>query len=424
MSLNGLANKVKAFRQDSNLLLSSLLDSEKLLAEQGNALNAFIRTYPTPDSIDKLPDRDTPLFGLKYAVKDNISVLDAPLSLGLRPSPIKRSFANARIVKELNASGAILVASTNLDELALGDRGINSFYGNVVNPYDSNLICGGSSAGSAAAVAAKIVDFAIGTDFGGSIRIPAAACHVAGLKSSLNLSNEGIFSYSKHLDSVGFIANSVADLNFLVRHVSEVNADQLDTTQIKDYTILCADAAIMSFLDFQTKEDYTVGLSLIKNKLSLKELNIDIDLDNLANLRKILSAKAVYKTLTQRGFSFELLPSQAKALWLYAESLAVNDVAKATESVFKLKQALNAKLKDNCFLVTPTLPYTTPKCSDEESSTALNVFLILANLCALPALTLPHPKHDFSWQLIGAEGSDLNLLNMGSCLEAFLAYSS
>jgi Asp-tRNA(Asn)/Glu-tRNA(Gln) amidotransferase A subunit family amidase len=118
----------------------------------------------------------------------------------------------AAAVAALEAEGAIVVAKANADEFAWGVTGHNPHYGDVVNPLDPARVCGGSSAGNAAALAAGVVPLALGTDTGGSVRLPAAACGVVGLKPPLGLiSLDGVHPLCPSFDTVGPMARSVAD---------------------------------------------------------------------------------------------------------------------------------------------------------------------------------------------------------------------
>src|SRR5690625_1292165 len=122
---------------------------------------------------------------LRVAIKDNIDVAGMPTTLGSRArASAPAAQADAAVVAHLRKGPIKIVGKTNLDELANGATGINPWYGAVANPTDPTRISGGSSAGSAAAVGFGLADFALGTDTGGSLRIPAALCGVAGVKPS------------------------------------------------------------------------------------------------------------------------------------------------------------------------------------------------------------------------------------------------
>ncbi|WP_281060501.1 amidase, partial [Mesorhizobium sp. M2D.F.Ca.ET.140.01.1.1] len=130
---------------------------------------------------------------------------------------------SAAAICMLEAAGAALIGKTNLHEFAFGATGENRWAGTVVNPHDETRLAGGSSSGSAAAVAAGIVPFALGTDTGGSVRIPAALCGIAGYKPSYGLiSLDGVIPYCWSLDHAGVLATSVEDLELVVRQIAKL----------------------------------------------------------------------------------------------------------------------------------------------------------------------------------------------------------
>lgn len=157
-------------------------------------------------------DPDRPLAGVAVAVKDNVDVAGLPTGNGsvlFADSPV--ASADAEIVARLRAGGAEIVAKTHLTELACGTSGLNPYLGDASNPVDPNHHAGGSSSGSAIAVAAGYVPVAVGSDTGGSIRVPAAACGVVGLKPTFGrVSTRGVSACIPPLDHVGPLAADVA----------------------------------------------------------------------------------------------------------------------------------------------------------------------------------------------------------------------
>jgi aspartyl-tRNA(Asn)/glutamyl-tRNA(Gln) amidotransferase subunit A len=149
--------------------------------------------------------------GPAVAAKDLIDVAGMITTGGGILLPPQPAEADAECVKSIRRGGAVVVGKTNLHEWALGPTSTNPHYGTVRNPHDLERIPGGSSGGSAAAVAAGLCDWAIGTDTGGSIRMPASLCGVVGIKPTARLvSNEGVFPLAPSLDTVGPLAPDVA----------------------------------------------------------------------------------------------------------------------------------------------------------------------------------------------------------------------
>lgn len=153
-----------------------------------------------------------PLWGTTVAVKDLINMAGRRMTGGSKALNVPVAGADAAVVSALRRAGAVVIGANNLHELAFGTTGENPHFGTVQNPAAPGHLAGGSSSGSAAAVGFGMATFAIGTDTGGSIRIPAACCGIVGFKPSFNLvSREGTFPLGYSLDHLGPLTNTVAD---------------------------------------------------------------------------------------------------------------------------------------------------------------------------------------------------------------------
>jgi aspartyl-tRNA(Asn)/glutamyl-tRNA(Gln) amidotransferase subunit A len=174
---------------------------------------------------------DTPLGGVPLAVKDLFCTEGVPSQSGSRILEGYVPPYTATAVRRLIAAGAPLLGKTNQDEFAMGSSNENSAYGPVLNPWDRTRVPGGSSGGSAAAVAAGLAPWAIGTDTGGSIRQPAALCGIVGLKPTYGaVSRYGMIAFASSLDQAGPLTRDVSDAALMLRHM--VGRDECDATSL------------------------------------------------------------------------------------------------------------------------------------------------------------------------------------------------
>ncbi|MEA2323217.1 MAG: aspartyl-tRNA(Asn)/glutamyl-tRNA(Gln) amidotransferase subunit, partial [Solirubrobacteraceae bacterium] len=188
---------------------------------------------------DAAPDGDGdgggaagPLRGVPLGVKDLFCTAGVPSQAGSKILEGYRPPYTATVVRKLFAAGAPLLGKTNQDEFAMGSSNENSAYGPVLNPWDRTRVPGGSSGGSAAAVAAGLVPWALGTDTGGSIRQPAALCGIVGLKPTYgSCSRFGMIAFASSLDQAGPLTRDVTDAALLFGHM--VGRDDRDSTSIE-----------------------------------------------------------------------------------------------------------------------------------------------------------------------------------------------
>jgi indoleacetamide hydrolase len=177
----------------------------------------------------------TSLHGIKYGVKNNIAVQGHPMQAGSPALPETPVGGSAEVVKRLSRAGAVCVGSLNMHELALGTTSNNAYFGAVRNPHDLERVAGGSSGGSGAAVADGSVPFTLGTDTGGSCRIPAAYCGVTGFRPTMGrYPSEGVFVISPTRDTVGVFAHTVSDVALVDSAITgEVDQPVFDASEIR-----------------------------------------------------------------------------------------------------------------------------------------------------------------------------------------------
>jgi aspartyl-tRNA(Asn)/glutamyl-tRNA(Gln) amidotransferase subunit A len=233
------------------LTLRRLLDSREVsamevvrahldrIAALDDDVHAFLTVLDQP-ALAHARDIDTrraggrevgPLAGIPLALKDILCTRDIPTTCGSRMLEHYRPPYDATVVERLRAADAVVVGKANLDEFAMGSSTENSAFGVTRNPWDLGRVPGGSSGGSAAAVAAHFAPLGIGTDTGGSVRQPAALCGVVGMKPTYGLvSRYGLIAFASSLDQVGPFARTVADAAHLFAAVA--GHDRMDATSI------------------------------------------------------------------------------------------------------------------------------------------------------------------------------------------------
>ena len=205
------------------------LDHIKELEGGQESLNAFL-AIADPEDLE--PYDRGPLAGVMVALKDNICTKGLPTTCGSSMLKGYRSPYEATVVKKLLRAGGLIAGKTNLDEFGMGSSTENSAFGPTLNPVDRSLVPGGSSGGSAAAVAAGYVRIALGSDTGGSVRQPAAFCGVVGIKPTYGrVSRYGLIAFASSLDQIGTIGATVLEASLLLEIVSGHDARDSTSAQ-------------------------------------------------------------------------------------------------------------------------------------------------------------------------------------------------
>jgi aspartyl-tRNA(Asn)/glutamyl-tRNA(Gln) amidotransferase subunit A len=236
MSAAAIATAVRAGHLTAREVLTSCLErvhrvDPGLNAMLGNRAEAALAAATAIDESRQRGQALGPLAGVPIAWKDNLVLEGELATAGSRMLDGFRSPYSATVLSRLQRAGAILIGRTNMDEFGMGSSTENSAYGPTRNPFGPNLVPGGSSGGSAVAVAADFCPLAVGTDTGGSVRQPAAMCGVSGLKPTYGrVSRYGLIAYASSLDCVGALARTAEDLALWLD--ATAGADAADTTTV------------------------------------------------------------------------------------------------------------------------------------------------------------------------------------------------
>ncbi|GAB7008142.1 Asp-tRNA(Asn)/Glu-tRNA(Gln) amidotransferase subunit GatA [Halorubrum trueperi] len=218
--------------------------------------NAFI----TEETIDGDPDADGPLAGATVAVKDNISTAGIRTTCGSEMLADYVPPYSATVVERLTDAGATVVGKANMDEFGMGTTTETSAFGPVRNPADPERVPGGSSGGSAAAVAAGEADLALGSDTGGSVRCPAAFCGVVGIKPTYGLvSRYGLIAYANSLEQIGPIASTVEEAAAALDVIAGPDPNDGTTRDLADVEGAAPDASYAAAADGDV-DGLTIGI--------------------------------------------------------------------------------------------------------------------------------------------------------------------
>ena len=463
--------KYKTIKEIKKMISQKEISNKEIIKEvfdqiqENEHLNAFITLNKEPslkksEDLDNNPS-DSPLAGIPIAQKDLFCTKGVRTTCGSR---ILNNFIppySATVIENLENAGCISIGKTNMDEFAMGSSNETSFFGNVENPWGKNLVPGGSSGGSAAAVSAGIVPAASATDTGGSIRQPASLCGITGLKPTYGrISRWGMIAFASSLDQAGPMARTAEDCALLLNQMC--SHDEKDTTSLDD--------AIPNFEDNlnQPLKDKNIGivkdldLSSLDNEVikvyedSLKEFEalgaklIDISLPNLSlsvpTYYVVAPAECSSNLSRFDGVKFGRRsenPKDLEELYIKSRSEGFGDEVKRRvligsyvlsagyyDAYYKKAQQVRRLIKndfDKAFsnidvIMTPTTRGPAfemgSKGSDPIQMYLEDLFTISANLAGLPAISIPNGNVDnkpTGIQIIGNfldESSILNFAHM------------
>lgn len=407
------------------------------------------------------------LAGIPIAIKDNILIKGEIATCGSKFLTNYRAPYNASVINLLLAEDAILIGSTNMDEFAMGSSTENSGIKKTFNPWNLNCTPGGSSGGSAAAVSARLCPLALGSDTGGSVRLPASFCGVVGFKPTYGrISRYGLVAYGSSLDQIGPFATSTADIALLMevlgRHCEKDSTSipenpenylQHLSKSIKGMKI----GVPWQFLEGLSAESKSIFQNSIEKMKELGATIVDIDLSilkysiavyyilataeastNLARFDGIKyghrSSKArtleeVYDLSKEEGYGSEV--KKRIMLGTYVLSAGYQDAYyKKAQKVRTLIIDAYKKAFSKCDIIaTPVAPSTAFEIGSIKDSLQMyleDIYTIGINLAGLPAISIPNgldkDNKPSGLQLIGAQKQDDKVLYAANAIEKAFAF--
>jgi len=415
------------------------------------------------------------LAGVPLAIKDNILIEGEFVTAGSKILENYRAAYDATVIKKLKEAGAIFLGKTNLDEFAMGSSTENSAFKITKNPHDLERVPGGTSGGSAAAVASDMAVAALGSDTGGSIRQPASFCGVVGLKPTYGaVSRYGLIAVASSLDQIGAITKTIEDAAILFKEIS--GRDDLDSTSIdvkygeellnpkledvkklrigipKEYFIEGLDKKVSSAIEEAIKllkslkiEFKEISLPYTKYSLSayyiINPAEISANLARFDGIRyaripNVVSAGSSLKDIyfNQRGRGFGPEVKRRIVLGTFVLSSGYYDAyyTKAQKVRRLIKEDFDRAFKEVDVILTPVSP--TPafkigeKVDDPLAMYLSDIFTIPVNLAGLPGLAIPVKKYKINsgelpvgFQLIGKPFREADILGIGQYYERLVA---
>ncbi|MCK4454050.1 Asp-tRNA(Asn)/Glu-tRNA(Gln) amidotransferase subunit GatA [Candidatus Parcubacteria bacterium] len=426
---------------------------------------AFSQAREIDKKISKKENIDL-LAGIPTVIKDNIMVEDIKCTAASKILENYIACYDATVIEKLKKAGTVILGKTNLDEFAMGSSCENSAFGATKNPSDLKRVTGGSSGGSAAAVAANLCGYALGSDTGGSIRLPASFCGVVGLKPTYGtVSRYGLIAFASSLDQIGPMTETIEDCKIVFDVIK--GWDEMDSTSIKTQSLSRSVAKSPSDLKIGIPKEYFVkgmdpevekqikkaikkyedeGAKIIEVSLPHTEYALPVyyiisNSEASANLArydgirygksKVKSQKSKVKSLLDvylenRGQGFGDEVKRRIMLGTYALSAGYYDAyyLKAQKVRTLIKEDFENVFKKVDVLLTPVSPTTAFKIGEKIdnplSMYLSDIFTISVNLAGLPALSLPCGKVGklpVGLQIIGQPFEEKRILEIGKIIE-------
>ena len=463
----GLEDKKFSAKELTNAYLDKIKESDKdIFAYLAiNEKSAIEQAKKIDDLISK--NEELPLLaGAPCAIKDNIMINGEQCTAGSKILGNYIAPYDASVIEKLKKQGSVFLGKTNMDEFAMGSSTENSAFGITKNPCDLERVPGGSSGGSAAAVAADESVFALGSDTGGSIRLPASFCGVVGLKPTYGaVSRYGLIAFASSLDQIGPITKTVEDAKIVFNAIrgrdamdstsKEINPAFAKTTASKiknlkigvpkEYFIKGIDPEVEKIIRGAIKQYEQMGakieeISLPHTKYALAVYYIISTSEASANLARFDGIRYGYSLakeqdnlldvyLQTRGKGFGKEVRRRIMLGVYALSAGYYDAyyLKAQKVRTRIIQDFEKAFKNVDVIMAPVSPTTAfkigEKIDDPLTMYLSDIFTISVNLAGLPALSMPCGKVGnlpVGLQLIGKAFEEEKILDIAQSLEALV----
>jgi aspartyl/glutamyl-tRNA(Asn/Gln) amidotransferase, A subunit len=394
--------------------------------------DALARAREVQSEIDAGRYADSPLAGVPVAIKDNICTKGIKTTCASKILGDFKPPYDAEVITKLKAAGAIIIGKLNMDEFAMGSTSETSFYGAVKNPWNTEHVPGGSSGGSAAAVAADEAYYTLGSDTGGSIRQPSSYCGVIGLKPTYGtVSRYGLIAYGSSLDQIGPITKNVSDCAAVMEVIA--GHDEKDSTSIKmeDYKFteaLIEDVKGMKIgipreyigagLDDEVKKQILLAADVLRSKGAIVE-EFDLPMVDYAipayyviasaeassNLSRYDGVKYgyrtpdfeglqdVYKNTRSEGFGAEVKRRMMIGAFVLSSGYYDAFYNKALKVKGLIKESFDKVFEKYDMILGPAAPTTAPKIgeslADPLKMYLSDVYTVSVNLAGLPAISVP-----------------------------------
>ena len=419
------ARQIKAKTIPAQNLLKQQLDA---IGMYNPIINAFVGVHQTSDITDGVAALSA-LAGSTFAVKDNMDVQGVPSHCGLRALHAQPAEQDAPVVARLKAAGMVCLGKLNMHAMALGATNHNADFGHCYNPVRAGYTPGGSSGGSAAAVAAGLCGIALGTDTLGSVRIPAAYCGVVGFKPSFGaLPTDGVMPLSRLLDHVGILARGVEDVIAAFGVMTDnkthprINASEQSVLNLA----IPADLDDLGLTD-EIRRAFEQGMQRLQ--LAGYALHpVDFKQGDFSAMRKaglLLCEAELLGTLAPTLAKHRAdMPKDLVGTLDFISQRSAQDIGRAVAILVRGGQFLTQCVSRFDALLLPTAPHTA---FDMNAAVPHNQadLTAMANMSGAPAISLPLPiapgQLPVGLQLIGQRGADAQLLDLALALEKCLA---